>query len=184
MRAGEPHATATPTSAASSKAWSFSASPIASRLWPESRSAESASRSPVALLTAWGRIISRVRLNASTSGSSIARTISSTTAAAAAGVSTTHSPSTTAMPRLRSASAKAGGGGECSRRLRPLAGKVTTAPFSATTASAKLRSPAARRRSASTRPVTSMIVTPAARVTPSASRTSADSTPSSAVVPS
>ncbi len=109
----------------------------------------SASRSPVALLTAWGNTIRRERLNASVNGNSIARITSRTVLAMSAAISMTHSPSVIATPRSRSASLNAAGGGAWRRIERPLAGKATTAPFSPTMASARSRSPATFRRSAS-----------------------------------
>ena len=66
----------------------------------------------------------------------------------------------------------------------PLPGKWTSAPFSATTASTKVRSPATRRRSSRMRPVTRITVTLRRRASAMASSTDGGTRSLRAIVPS
>jgi hypothetical protein len=163
-------ATATPHSQAASSAWSFSASPTETTLWCERPISLSAAASPEALLIPEGSTITEPLLKITCSSRPSWRMASSTSPSWGVEVATMAFPTDRGMPDRSSRRTNSAGGGSQSTFSSRVAGRNSSAPFSATTASNSPRRGKTISRSGSWRPVTSSSRLPELRTRSRAAR--------------
>ena len=176
-------ATATDSSQTPSRLSSFSASPIPTVLCGEIPNSARLSMSPAALLTPAGSTMSSPRLRTSWQSRPSRRISDRTVGSSAPEQASSTSPARQTIPALERASASRRSIGCAVVRVR--APFETTPPFSATIASTSPSMSGRTRRSSSRiRPVTSTTQTPASRTCRRESRTSTETAPASASVPS